>query len=109
MIIIQITVPIYPFTNFINNNSYNYNHNFINNLDKDELSKCNSENKVLITFTNLEGALILKNKGYNPTFVLVLPEDKPLYKTYIYNRIHKYYMNQNGSITENVKKTFRHQ
>eukprot|EP00102_Acyrthosiphon_pisum_P013096 XP_008182521.2 PREDICTED: leucine-rich repeat and guanylate kinase domain-containing protein-like [Acyrthosiphon pisum] len=70
-------------------------------LNKDQLSKCTDENKVLITFTNLEGALILKNKGYNPTFVLVLPEDKLSYKIHIYESIQKYYMNQNRSMNEN--------
>jgi len=71
-------------------------------VDKDQLSKCIGENKVLITFTNLEGALTLKNKGYNPTFVLVLPEDKLSYKIHIYDTIKKYYSNQNLTINENV-------
>lgn len=76
------------------------------------MSKCNNENKVLITFTILEGALVLKNKGFNPTFVLVLPEDKSLYKVDINNSIQKYYKIQNGLITDNVNKkklkTFRY-
>jgi len=96
---------IYLLTNLINNNSYNiiiYINNCTNYVDKDQLSKCTDENKVLITFTNLEGALILKNKGYNPTFVLVLPEDKLSYKIHIYESIQKYYKNQNCSINENV-------
>jgi len=56
---------------------------------------------VLITFTNLEGALSLKLLGYNPIFVLVLPKDKSLYKRNVQQSTEKYII---GSKTKNVKK-----
>lgn len=41
--------------------------------------------------------------------MLVLPEDKSLYKAHINNSIKKYYMIQKGLIPDNVnKKTFRY-
>lgn len=70
---------------------------------KDQLSKCASENKILITFTNLDGVLSLKLKGYNPTFVLVLPEDKLLYETNLQKYIDTYYMNKYSLLSKNVK------
>ncbi|VVC40486.1 Leucine-rich repeat,P-loop containing nucleoside triphosphate hydrolase,Leucine-rich repeat domain, L [Cinara cedri] len=70
-------------------------------LNEDQLFTCISDNKILITFTNLEGALSLKLKGYNPIFVLVLPEDKLFYKNYISQSIIDKCVNQNSSPTEN--------
>lgn len=72
-----------------------------NYADKDQLSNCANENKILITFTNLDGALSLKLKGYNPTFVLVLPDDKLLYKTNLQKYI-KSYMYKNSPLIEKV-------
>lgn len=67
--------------------------------------KCANEHKVLITFTNLEGALSLKLKGYNPIFLMLLPVDRSLYKQNVYQSIEKY-MNQNSPLTaENVKQS----
>jgi len=94
MLVVQILL-LYPYLHLPKN--------LISIVDKDQLSKFTGENKVLITFTNLEGALILKNKGYNPTFVLVLPKDKLSYKKHVYVTIKKYCLNQNPSINENVK------
>lgn len=74
------------------------------NTDEDQLHKCISENKILITFTNLEGALSLKLKGYNPIFVLVLPEDKLYYKKYISQSITDKCVNQINTLAENVKR-----
>lgn len=47
----------------------------------------------------------MKLKGYNPIFVLLLPEDKLLYKKNIYQSIEKY-MNQNSQSIEKVKKKY---
>lgn len=70
---------------------------------EDQLFKCANEKKVLITFMSLEGALSLKIKGYNPVFVLVLPNDLTLYKKNMYQSLEKY-TNQNISSTKNVPK-----
>lgn len=67
------------------------------------MSKCTNENKILISFTTLEGALSLKLKGYNSIFVLLLPENELLYQENIYKNIKKY-VNQNSPLIENVKK-----
>lgn len=68
-------------------------------VGEDQLSICASEKKILITFTNLEGALSLKLKGYDPTYVLVLYQDKLLYKTKVHLSAKKY---TNEIHTENV-------
>ncbi|KAE9530475.1 hypothetical protein AGLY_010937, partial [Aphis glycines] len=101
------TISVPEFNRMNSSGEFEFSYQFLGHsygLNRDELSKCNNENKVLITFTILEGALVLKNKGFNPTFVLVLPEDKSLYKTDINNSIKKYYMIQNGLITDNLQK-----
>lgn len=82
--------------------SSNSINNFLINLGEDQLTKCIKEKKVLISFTNLEGALSLKLKGYNPIFVLVLPKDKSFYEKNIYQNIEKY-MDQSSLLSENVK------
>ncbi|XP_050531480.1 uncharacterized protein LOC126900080 [Daktulosphaira vitifoliae] len=46
----------------------------------DEIEKCANENKILIGFTNLEGALCLKMRGFNVTLILVLPDNKIAYE-----------------------------
>lgn len=85
--------------------TYCINFTFISWIDvaEDELFTCANENKILISFANLEGALSIKLKGYNPIFVLLLPEDKLLYKKNIYRSKEKH-LNQNNQSIEKVKK-----
>ncbi|XP_050426641.1 leucine-rich repeat and guanylate kinase domain-containing protein-like [Adelges cooleyi] len=52
-------------------------------LGEDQVAKCARENKILITFANLESGLILKIRGLNPTLVLVLPENLEAYENNI--------------------------